>query len=180
VTDPQVAGVPGAPEDEEDMSPAVAGERPVETVTLAFLLALALLLMWDNWRSGARWESTGPQAGYFPFYVALVMAGSCVWGLVKMLRRWHRPDVPFVRQQQFKRVMQVFVPTLCYVPITQWLGIYVASFALVAGFMYFIGKIKVWKSVLTAYLFCAVMWVIFEIAFDVIMPKGPLERAFGY
>ena len=181
MTQPKVDEVLGVDlEDEEDTSPAVAGERPVETVTLGVILAFALLLMWDNWRTGARWDSTGPQAGYFPFYVAAIMAGSCVFGLVKLLRRWHRPDAPFVRREQFKRVMQVFLPTLFYVPVTQWLGIYVASFALIAGFMVFIGKIKAWKAVLTAYLFSAAMWVVFEIAFDVIMPKGPLERAFGY
>ena len=181
MTEPQVVVVPAGDDgDEPDNSPSLAGERPVETITLAVVLAFALLLMWDNWRAGARWESTGPQAGYFPFYVAMILAGSCVWGLAKLLRRWHRPDVPFVRRAQFKRVMQVFLPTLFYVPVTQWLGIYVASFALIAGFMYFIGKIKAWKAVVTAYVFAAAMWVIFEIAFDVIMPKGPLERAFGY
>jgi putative tricarboxylic transport membrane protein len=181
VTQPKVDEVLGVDlEDDEDTSPAVALERPVETVTLALVLAFSLLLMWDNWRAGARWESTGPQAGYFPFYVSLIMAASCVWGLVKLLRRWHRPDVPFVRREQAKRVLQVFVPTLLYVPVTQWLGLYVASFALIAGFMYFIGHIKAWKAVLTGYLFSAAMFVVFELAFDVIMPKGPLERAFGY
>ena len=181
MTQPKVDEVLGADlEDAEDTSPAVAGERPVETVTLAIILAFALLLMWDNWRTGARWDSTGPQAGYFPFYVAAIMAGSCLWGLGGLLRRWHRADPPFVRREQFKRVMQVFVPTLLFVPVTQWLGIYVASFALIAGFMHFIGKIRPWVAILTAYLFAAAMWVVFEIAFDVIMPKGPLERAFGY
>ena len=60
------------------------------------------------------------------------------------------------------------------------LGLYVASFLLIAGFMIWVGRIKPWKSVLTAYIFSAVMFAVFEIAFDVIMPKGPLERLFGY
>ena len=37
-----------------------------------------------------------------------------------------------------------------------------------------------WKSLLTAFLFTAIMFVTFDIVFDVIMPKGPLEAAFGY
>jgi hypothetical protein len=56
----------------------------------------------------------------------------------------------------------------------------VASFLLVAGFMAFIGRIATWKSVLTAFLFSLIMFVTFEIAFDVIMPKGPLEALFGH
>ena len=37
-----------------------------------------------------------------------------------------------------------------------------------------------WGTLLTAFLFSLAMFVTFEIAFDVIMPKGPLEAAFGY
>jgi hypothetical protein len=170
----------GNPEEPPDDSPAVVGQRTVETTTLAITLAFALLMMYDNWRTGIHWESTGPQAGYFPFYVSLIMGGACVWGLVKEWRDRAEDAGPFVRRNQFKRVLQVFVPTLAFVPVTQWLGLYVASFALIAGFMYFIGHIKAWKSVLTAYIFTAIMFGVFEIAFDVIMPKGPLERLFGY
>jgi hypothetical protein len=61
----------------------------------------------------------------------------------------------------------------------QWLGIYAASFLLIAGFMRFVGRIAWWKSLLTAFLFTLVMFVTFDIAFDVIMPKGPIEALFG-
>ena len=76
--------------------------------------------------------------------------------------------------------MQVFVPTLLFCLFTQWLGLYVASFLLIAGFMYFVGRIALWKSLLTAAVFSIAMFATFDIAFDVIMPKGPLEAAFGY
>jgi len=86
----------------------------------------------------------------------------------------------FVTRAQARRVLAVFVPTLLFCLVTQFLGLYVASFLLIAGFMRLIGKIALWKSLLTAFLFTAIMFVTFDIAFDVIMPKGPLEAAFGY
>jgi hypothetical protein len=43
-----------------------------------------------------------------------------------------------------------------------------------------VGKIALWKSLLTAFIFTAAMFVTFDVAFDVIMPKGPLEAAFGH
>ena len=64
--------------------------------------------------------------------------------------------------------------------LTQWLGLYVASFLLVAGFMRFVGRIALWKSLLTSFLFAVIMFATFEIAFDVIMPKGPIEALFGF
>jgi len=42
-----------------------------------------------------------------------------------------------------------------------------------------VGRIAAWKSVLTALIFTATMFVTFDIAFDVIMPKGPVEALFG-
>src|SRR5439155_12563678 len=90
------------------------------------------------------------------------------------------PGEPFVTGEQFRRVMQVFLPTLLFCALTQWVGLYVASFALVSGFMWSIGRIAAWKSLLTGFLFSLLMFVTFEIAFDVIMPKGPLEALFGY
>ncbi len=108
------------------------------------------------------------------------MAAACVWGLAIEVVKRAAPDEPFVRVNQFRRVMQVFIPTLLYVPVTQWLGLYVASFILIAGFMIWVGKLKPWISIVTALVFTVAMFVTFEVAFDVIMPKGPLERLLGY
>ena len=102
---------PTAPEPD---SPAVTDTRVVDVAVSLLLLALALTLGFDNWRTGIAWDSTGPQAGYFPFYLSVILAGASLYGLV------------------------------------------------------------------TAFLFTAAMFVTFDIAFDVIMPKGPLEAAFGY
>jgi len=166
------------PQQEQD--PDLVQQRSIETITLAVILAFAGLMAWDNYRTGIRWESTGPQAGYFPFYVSVILAGACLWGLGREIVRWRKPGRGFVTRDQFKRVLQVFIPTLLFVPVTQFLGLYVASFALIAGFMYFIGKIKPWISIVTGYVFSMIMFLVFEVAFDVIMPKGPLERLFGY
>jgi len=87
---------------------------------------------------------------------------------------------PFVTREQLGRVLQVLLPTIAFCVLTQWLGLYVASFLLIAGFMGYVGRIAWWKSIATAFVFSALMFVTFEIAFDVIMPKGPLEALLGF
>ena len=109
-----------------------------------------------------------------------MLAGASLYGLSSALVSGAASDETFVTRDQLRRVMQVFVPTLLFCLFTQWLGLYVASFLLIAGFMYFVGRIALWKSLLTAAVFSIAMFVTFDIAFDVIMPKGPLEAAFGY
>src|SRR5690242_19248116 len=161
-------------------SPPVVGARTVNIVVYLLLIALAALLCMDNWRTGAGWAPEGPQAGYFPFYLSLMLGGASVYGLLSVILSGAAADEIFVTRDQLRRVMQVFVPTLLFCLFTQWLGLYVASFLLIAGFMYFIGRIALWKSLLTAAVFSIAMFVTFDIAFDVIMPKGPLEAWLGY
>jgi putative tricarboxylic transport membrane protein len=168
---------PTAPEPD---SPAVTDIRAVEAVVCVLLMGLAVLLGYDNWRTGIGWDSTGPQAGYFPFYLSVILGGASLYGLVVTLLAPKQAAETFVTRAQLRRVMAVFVPTLLFCLATQFLGMYVASFLLIAGFMRMIGRIALWKSLLTAFVFTAVMFVTFDIAFDVIMPKGPLEAAFGY
>ena len=168
---------PTAPADD---SPAVTTTRTAEVVTYLLLLALAMLLGFDNWRSGMGWAKDGPQSGYLPFYLCVILAGASLYGLgVAFLRRTEFAKT-FVTRDQLRRVMQVFVPTFLFVLLMQWLGLYVASFLLVAGFMRIIGRIALWKSLRTSILFAIIMFATFQIAFDVIMPMGPLEAAFGF
>jgi hypothetical protein len=168
---------PGAPADD---SPALTTTRTVDVAVSLLLLALAALLAFDNWRTGMSWDSTGPQAGYFPFYLSVVLAAACLYGLGKEFLARRQPRETFVTRAQFRRVVQVFVPTLLFCLLMQWLGLYVASFLLIAGFMKFIGRIAAWKALLTAFVFSLAMFVTFDVAFDVIMPKGPFEALFGH
>ena len=125
------------------------------------------------------WEREGPQSGYLPFYLCVILAGASCYGLGLEFARRKRASQPFVTRDQLRRVLQVFVPTFLFVLAMQFLGLYVASFLLVAGFMRFIGRIAWWKSLLTSFVFAFAMFATFDVAFDVIMPKGPLEAVFG-
>jgi putative tricarboxylic transport membrane protein len=167
---------PTAPEPD---SPAVTTSRTADIVVSLLLLGLALMLGYDNWRTGIGWDETGPQPGYFPFYLSVILGAASLYGLgAALLSR--KQALAFVTRAQLRRVMAVFVPTLLFCLVTQFLGLYVASFVLIGGFMRLVGRIAWWKSLLTAFLFTAIMFVTFDIVFDVIMPKGPLEAAFGY
>ena len=168
---------PTAPEVD---SPVVTSVRVVDVAVSLLLIALAATLGYDNWRTGISWDSTGPQAGYFPFYLSVILTGASLYGLVASFLSRKEAAETFVTRAQLWRVMAVFVPTMLFCLATQFLGLYVASFLLIAAFMRMVGRIALWKSLLTAFLFTAIMFVTFDIAFDVIMPKGPLEAAFGY
>ena len=180
MSDSEIEIVVDDPTAPEANSPAVTSTRTVDVVVSLLLAALAATLGYDNWRTGIGWDSTGPQAGYFPFYLSVVLAGASLYGVGAAFLSRKEASETFVTRAQLRRVMAVFVPTLLFCVVTQLLGLYVASFLLIAGFMRIVGKIAWWKSVLTAFVFSLLMFVTFQIAFDVIMPKGPLEALLGY
>src|ERR1700730_17777809 len=167
---------PTAPEAD---SPAVTSTRVADVTVSLLLLALAATLGFDNWRTGIAWDSTGRQAGYFPFYLSVILGGASLYGLVTTFLARGEALETFVTRAQLRRVLLVFVPTMLFCFGVQYLGIHVASFLLIAGFMRGVGKIAWWKSLVTAVVFTVIMFVTFDIAFDVIMPKGPLEAALG-
>ena len=89
---------------------------------------LAATLGFDNWRTGIAWESNGPQTGYFPFYLSVILAGASLYGLVAAFLSRKEAAETFVTREQLRRVLQVFVPTLLFCLAVQFLGLYVASF----------------------------------------------------
>src|ERR1051326_9613810 len=102
-----VVGDPAAPPSE---SAPVASTRSVELVVYLCLLGLAALLALDNWRTGIRWESTGPMPGYFPFYLSVILAAASLFGLVRAVLSRELALETFVTRAQLRRVMAVFVP----------------------------------------------------------------------
>src|SRR5438309_4218415 len=116
---------PTAPEAD---SPSVVDTRTIEIAVALLLLALAVALGYDNWRTGISWDSTGPQPGYFPFYLSVILGGASLYGLVTTFLSRHEQAETFVTRAQLRRVMAVFVPTLLFCVAMQFLGLYVASF----------------------------------------------------
>src|SRR5258707_2420678 len=95
-------------------SPEVTSNRHVDVVVSLLLLSLALTLGYDNWRTGAGWEATGPQPGYFPFYLSVILAGASLYGLIVAFLSRKEARETFVTQAQLRRVSAVFVPTVLF------------------------------------------------------------------
>ena len=164
-------------------SPPLARTLTIDIWTMVVLAGFSMVMAWDNYKTGMGWTEDGPEPGYFPFYLSVILILASLYGIAKSLieRRAAGGDAEvFVTRDQFKRVLLVFLPALAFCVGMQLVGLYVSSFLLTAGFMIFVGRLSVWKSLLTALIFSVAMFYIFEIKFDVIMPKGPFEALFGY
>jgi len=155
------------------------GQRSAEIAVAALFLAVGALVVYDSMRLGTGWADDGPRAGYFPFYVGLLI---CFAAVVNGLRALLvRKDKVFVEVGQLKLVLTVLVPTALYVAAVSWsvIGIYVASAVFIGGFMRWVGKYAWWKVLATSVGTAVALYLIFEIWFQVPLPKGALEGALG-
>jgi Tripartite tricarboxylate transporter TctB family len=176
MSDPSESSASGA------NSPTVANNNTVDAVVAAVLFAVGAVVVFEAWRLGARWMSDGPGAGYFPFYIGLIVCISSLGILVQSLVLKSRDSGAFVNREQLKRVLSVLWPAVLYVLAIRFLGLYVASAIYIAAFMIVLGKYPPVKSAVLGVAVSAVFFVMFEVWFKVPLFKGTLEplRFLGY
>ena len=164
--------------DARDERPALR-VKAAELFVAGFLFCLGAIVMWDSWRLGARWASDGPQSGYFPFYVGLIICIASAVNFSNGLRMSKEKNGTFVEVGQLKLVLSVLVPSAVYVGLVGWLGIYVASIIYIAFFMRWLGKYPWWKVALVSIGTNVFFYMTFEKWFQVPLPKGPIESLLG-
>jgi putative tricarboxylic transport membrane protein len=158
---------------------SAATVRSVEIGVAVVVFLFGAGVVFDSYRLGARWGEDGPQAGYFPFYVGLLI---CVSSVITLVLAWRNPALAsesFVDRGQLKLILTVLAPTIIYVALIGYLGFYVASTLFIAYFMRRLGKYPWLKVALVAVGVSVVFFLTFEIWFAVPLPKGPLEAALG-
>ena len=150
--------------------------RSVEIVTALLVLAFGSLVLFDSVRLGFRWAEDGPEAGYFPFYIGLIISISGVVILGQALvGRVARERKLFVEWQPLRQVLSMLVPAMLYVLGIQLVGIYVASAVYIAVFMVWLGKYSWLKGAMLGVAVSAVAFVTFEVWFQVPLYKGVFD-----
>ena len=165
--------------------PQTAKEGVARTVVVDLAVAVVIFLLgalvaWDSYRLGASWGSDGPQSGYFPFYIGLLICGSSAVVLVQAFARLKRDAQVFVEREQLRQVLIILLPSTVYVLGIEFAGIYVSSAVFICLFMRIIGRYTWLRSVVVGAAVSLVAFPVFEIWFMIPLPKGPLEALLGY
>ena len=154
--------------------------KSAEIVVAALFFLLGAVVIWDSVRLGIGWQEVhGPQPGYFPFYLGLIICVSAAINIVRALMMRADADRAFVEVGQLKLVLTVLIPTAIYAALVGWIGIYVSSILFIAFFMRRLGKYPWWKVVAVSVGTAVVLYLIFEMWFKVPLPKGRLESFLG-
>ena len=164
----------------EDAGKGGPSTKAVEIFVAALFLFIGALVIYDSIRVGIGWAFDGPRAGYFPFYIGVIICIASGSVLVQTLFA-RNPDLkPFIGAGKLKPVLFVLLPSAVYVIAIYFIGIYVASALFIGAFMRRQGKFGWTKVLLISVSVPIVMFFMFEVWFLVPLPKGPAEALLGY
>ena len=141
-------------------------------------LALSLGLMWSVYTDGLNigWvDGRGPGAGVWPFWLALGMAGTSVWTLVRWFRGAtpeSRNPEPYIDPESFGLVAISFIALTVMLVLVGIVGTYIAIALFLGFYMRFVGGHS-WR-ITTGMVIGAVIFIyfLFEWQLTKYLPKG--------
>ena len=163
--------------EQEQAQGAGPAQRNVEIgVTVATAL-FGLIIILGSREVGIGWGAEGPQSGFFPFYLGVIIIASSAVNLLEALRK--SSEKTFADWSQLRQVLAITIPSAVYVTVIPWIGIYVSSLLLIAVFMMWLGSYRAPYAFLLSALIIAATYLTFEKWFLVPLPKGPIEDLLG-
>lgn len=150
--------------------------RSAEIAVAVILFAIASLVIYDSVRLGFRWGADGPGAGYFPFYIGVIIVISSVVTFAQaVFGRARRERKVFVEWKALRQVLAVLIPAAVFALGIQLFGMYVAAAIYIAGFMMWLGRYGWIRSVVLGFAVAAVAFLTFEVWFQVPLYKGVFD-----
>ena len=147
----------------------------VDAVVAVLVLIMGGIVIYGSRKLGSEWTTDGPGAGYFPFYIGVILVISGIGVLYQALAGKEKNTEVFVDREQLGRVFSVLIPAAVYVGFIQLIGIYVASALYIALFMIILGKYSVLKSAIIGIAVNALFFMMFEVWFKVPLHKGAFD-----
>ena len=158
--------------------------RTADIATAALLMVLGGIVIYDAAQLGFGWGNEGPQSGFFPFWLAVLMVIAS--GAILFQAAIGSERKTFVQREQWILVLKVLAPIAGFIFLTDppgpWpgLGLYVAGGLYLGFYMRWVGRHGWWSVVALSVAVPVISFIIFETWFLVPMPKGPVEAWFGY
>jgi hypothetical protein len=170
---------------------SLVSNRSLDIVVALLFIGGCAVVIYDSLRLGVGWiDGQGPAPGYFPFWIAVIMAVASLVNLIRaVLRKEKGGEESFISTIGFGRVVSVLLPTTVYVAAigglnvggfeVNGLGIYVASAIFIFLFTIVFGRENILRALAVSIGVPLALFFMFEKWFLVPLPKGPLETMLG-
>ena len=148
----------------------------VEVTLAAATAAIGAVVTIGALEFGTGWGDGGPQPGYFPFYIGIIVMLASGGVLVEAFANRERlRATAFLRREQGMRIAAFFGPMVGFVLVASLLGLYVALIVYLTATMVVQGHYRLPRALAVSVGSAVIFYLIFEVWFRVPLLKGPLE-----
>ena len=151
--------------------------RVLETATALLTGAFGMAVVISSFGNGIGWSAAGVEAGTFPFIVGLIILGGSVFNL---LQGWLHARTVVLRPNELRRLGLLFIPAVAYVGAIPLIGLYLASAAYVFGALAWQKRGAFIFSGVAAIVTAVALYLIFELMFQISLPRGLLGELIGF
>jgi hypothetical protein len=151
--------------------------RSLEAATALLTGAFGAAVVVSSLDNGIGWSAAGVDAGTFPFIVGLVILSGSLFNLV---RGWLQARDVILRPSELKRLGLLFIPAVVYVGVIPLTGMYLASAFYVFGALAWHKRGSLVFSALAGIVTAVALYLIFELTFQISLPRGALGDFIGF
>ena len=153
--------------------------RKAEMAVAGVIFLWALSVLYEVRKLNVGWGLNGPEAGFFPFWLAAGLAGCGALIFLQAARAGGGAE-PFVTWEALKGVLRVSGPLAAFIGLLYGVGFYVGA-ALYIGYYTRVAGRHRWPVVGGMTLgIPMVIFLLFERWLLVPLPKGPIEQVLGF
>lgn len=168
------------PRSEDGADPSLISRRGLEIVAAIATLAFGGIIVAGAIEYNVGWGDRGPEPGYFPFWIGLIVMTASAVNLMRAVRdRGENARTAAITRGQLFRIAAFAGPMLVFLVLTLWLGLYVAMALYLFGVMWLQGGYRLPAALAVAVGSALVTFVLFERLLKVPLLKGPLEAWLG-
>ena len=138
------------------------------------LMLVGLLTIGDAIRLGFGWGMSGPEAGFFPFYMGLGVVICTFFILLRAIRLYRKEGSgkPLIKPGGVPQILRVLLPAVGMILLTELIGLHLATVLYLAFYMGVIGKTPWLKTVAISILVPLVVFILFDKIFLIPLPEG--------
>ena len=151
--------------------------RAVEFGAVVCLLVLGVVLLAESIELGPGWGESGPQPGFFPFVMTILLVLGTLGVIYVELYRQSDTRPFFEVSEEVADLLKVGIPIVIVAFVIRWLGLYAGAGLYIAFFMAWYGKFRWYSALAGGIILPVVLWLVLREGFNISMPMSVFYRS---
>ena len=148
--------------------------RRADIIVALGMMLVGIIAFADAIRLGFGWGISGPEAGFFPFYMGLGILICTIFIVVKAIKIYRKdgPGGPLIQEGGLVQILWILIPAIGVFLLTELIGLHLATVFYLAFNIRVLGKMSWVKVVLLSVLVPLSMYIVFDKVFLIPLPEG--------